>query len=232
MNVPSRSDVAVGVLAPLYVEQRTARPLAQAGWRVVRCGVGEARATAAAQALLATGARRLLVWGSAGALDADLAPGTLVIPERIVTPRGDSLALDAGWQDRLFVLLERGRHIRRGTLASVAHPVPSPAEKAALAAHSGAIAVDMEAAAVAAVAAAAGVPCAVLRAIVDSRELALPQAVRAAIGDRFLASEIALRSLLRPRDLPATVRLGRAFRIARRALTDAAHVLAAAAPTV
>lgn len=228
MSVPARAEDAVGVLVPLYLEARTARPLARAGWQVVRCGAGATRAAAAARALTAAGVKRLLVWGTAGGLDPALTPGTLVIPERVVGPAGESFPLDPGWRADVLARLGAGRGIRGGLLASTSAPVATGAEKAALAGRTGAAAVDMEAAAV--VAAAGGVPCAVLRAVVDPLELTIPKVVLDAAGDRFLAPEIALRLLLRPRDLPAVLRLARAFRPARRALRDAARALAGAAP--
>lgn len=229
MSTPAGLEAAVGVLAPLYLEQRTARPLARRGWRVVHCGVGGARAAAAVDALRARGARRVLLWGTAGALEPGLAPGMLVVPERVVGPRGETFAFDPGWRAELLTRLGPARHIRGGVLASVVRPVATPAEKSALAARTGAAVVDMEAAAVAAAAATAGLPCMVLRAVVDPLELVLPGVVLAAVGDRFLAPEIALRLLVRPRDLPAVLRLDRAFRPARRALADAARTLAAPA---
>lgn len=111
-------------------------------------------------------------------------------------------------------------------MVSTSNPVVSMQDKRALAESSGAQAVDMEAAAVAAVAAERGVPCMVMRAIADPMELALPGVVLAARGDRLLVLEIPLRLVLRPRDLPALRALAQSFGAACRSLSSAARHLA------
>lgn len=219
---------SIGVIAPLHAEYRTARPLALAGWQVVRCGVGASGAGAAARALIGAGASRLLVWGTAGALHPALAPGSLVVPEEVAGPSEAILAVDPEWRAALVRCLQPSRPVHGGRMASVARPLASQREKRDLARSSGADTVDMEAAAVLREAARSKIPCAVLRAVVDPLDLELPGVVLAAVGDRFLGAEIALRLCLRPRDLRGVVQLGRAFRSARRALLDSAARLATA----
>jgi len=209
---------------------RIARPLARAGWRVRRAGVGPRRAQAAARALLGDGAGRLLVWGTAGGLTPAMKPGTLLLPARVASSSGDVLPVDGAWHAQLGEALRDCGPPETGTLVTTADPAATPEDKRALADRTGAVAVDMEAAAVLAVAREAGVPCAVVRAVVDPVDQTLPGVVMAAVGDRFLGPEIALRLLLRPRDLGAVRRLDRAFRIARRTLDAAARALAAARP--
>jgi len=213
-----------GVIAPLAAEARTARPLRQLGWRVVHSGVGGERARAAALSLLDGGVERLLVWGTAGGLVPDMRPGTLILPREVCDGAGARYAMDETWRDAISTRVRAP--CTAPVLATVSAPVVSTRDKRALAQRSGAEAVDMEAAVVAAVAAERGVPCVVVRAIADPLELALPGVVLAARGDRLLALEIPLRLVLHPRDLPALRALARNFGAARRSLSITARDLA------
>ncbi len=218
----------IGVITPLHLERRTARALTCAGWRVVRSGVGAERARVTARTLIAEGAQKLLLWGTAGGLDPGLEPGALVLPKRVLAEDGRDYLPDAEWRLGIAEVLGERFALVDAPLVTTSHPVATPAEKRALAARYAAVAVDMEATVVLEAAMETGTPCAVLRAVADTHTLTLPSVVMAAVGDRFLGPEIALRLLLRPGDLPAVGRLARAVRPARQALRQAARRLAAA----
>jgi len=215
-----------GVIAPLSAECRTARALRRAGWRVVHSGVGLARAQAAAEALLAMGAQRLLVWGTAGGLVPDLRPGRVVLPELVRDAEGRSYVLDPGWREELKGTVAPALTVSNAAIVSVDSPVVTRAQRHALAESSGAAAVDMETAAVARIAQQHAVPCAAVRAIADPLELELPSVILAARGDRLLPLEIPLRLLLRPSEVPAIRDLSRAFSAARSSLESIAGDLA------
>ncbi|MGH8225419.1 MAG: hypothetical protein ACRER1_04620 [Gammaproteobacteria bacterium] len=210
------------------MEAQTARPFKRLGWRVVASGVGPERARIAASTLLDAGAKRLLIWGTAGSLSPDLEAGTLLVPATVMDPQGRRYAPDADWRAALLARIPVGVPVSETTLATVARPVADPPAKKALYAATGAGAVDMETGAIAALAAAQGARFAVVRAVVDTVELALPPVVLAAISDRFLAPEVALRLLGRPQDLPAVLALDRALRHARHNLSAFARAIAAA----
>ena len=150
------------------------------GRRVAWCVAGVGRAAAArATRLLVDGHRpRLLVSaGFAGGLDPALPRGAAVEP---ATVRGEPQPGDAV---RLAAAAEGS-----GTLVTVDRIVRTPAEKAALAAATGARLVDMEALAVAQVATAAGLPCRSVRVISDAAGDELPPDV-----SRLVAPQSALR---------------------------------------
>ena len=117
------------------------------------------------------GASALVSWGFAAGLDPALAPGTLVIgqqieprcrPARPAPPRPPQYG-PSGSRTRL-----RDRvPLVAGTIACPDHVVRTASEKRALGA-SGAVAADMETAAIAAAAAAAGIPWLALRVLVDT----------------------------------------------------------------
>jgi adenosylhomocysteine nucleosidase len=136
-----------------------------AGRRVAWCvgGVGRERAARAARLLVDGHRPRLLVAaGFAGGLDPALARGAVVEPAdaRGEQSGSESLALAAGGPGPTLVTVDRIVH--------------TAAEKAGLAAATGAALVDMETLAVATVARAAGSPCRAVRVISDAAGDELP----------------------------------------------------------
>jgi adenosylhomocysteine nucleosidase len=98
--------------------------------------------------------------------------------------------------------------------------VASPDEKRRLRQDTGAHLVDMESGAMAAIAGAAGVPFAVLRAICDPSDRALPPAALIALdpGGRIALARIAWSVLTRPGQIGALAALARDAAAARRSL--------------
>lgn len=214
-----------GVIAPLAIEARTARPLRHGNWRLLHSGIGPQRAQTAALSLFAAGADRFLIWGTAGGLVSELRPGTLIVPRSVRDEVGTEYNTDGAWREAIRARLPPVLPCVGTPLVSVNTPVIDAADKRALAYRTGAEAADMEAAAVMALAAKLEVPCVVVRAIADPLELTLPQCVQNARCDRLLPLEIPLRLMLRPRDLPALRALARNFGAARRSLRTAAQCL-------
>jgi nucleoside phosphorylase len=196
------------------------------GARVVASGTGEVRAAAAAEALVADGCTALLSFGTAGALCPSAYPGMLLLPEEIHAHRGVSRFVDRVWRARVLARLAPGHAIHSGALFTAGGPVATGAAKAALAISTGSIAVDMETAAVAAVAAAHGLPHLAVRAVVDGAHETLPGATLAAITDQGqIRPHRFLLALARsPGDLGPSLRLAFAFRTALGQLRDVARL--------
>jgi adenosylhomocysteine nucleosidase len=190
---------------------------------LARATGGDARRTAEACAdFLAAGAA-LVSFGIAGALAPGLAPGTLLVPRRVVSDAA-VIAVDDAWQRRLAQALGRANE---DDLFGAAAMIAMPAAKAALHRRTGAVAVDLESHIVAAAARRANKPFVVVRAVADSAAFALPPAVavgldaagRAALGP-------VLRAVLRqPGQVPALACLAWHTRAALGALARAAAVL-------
>ena len=199
------------------------------GWIAVS-GIGPHNAMRAAERLLACGVARLANWGVAGALDATLAAGDVLIVDRIRYARGDpGFATDAETSQRLAATLASALRVRRGTLWSTAQPVATLPEKQALAERTGAVAVDMEAAPVAAVALRAKLPFVAVKAICDPAGRELPAGiVRALDGadEGWSPRMVAAIAFGGPATWRATYALTRDFRRARRSLATAAALAA------
>lgn len=141
--------------------------------------------------------------GFAGAADGRLKVGEVFTP-RFVIDAADGSRVDTGQGEGILV-----------TFSSIA----TPEQKAKLAESYGAIAVDMEAAAVARAAAARGVAFTAVKAISDDDQFGFP-ALESFISSsgEFREGKFALWLLLRPWLVPAAMQLARNSRIAAAAL--------------
>ncbi|MGH8398267.1 MAG: hypothetical protein ACRETA_08495 [Gammaproteobacteria bacterium] len=147
------------------------------GWLIL-AGMGPNSARMAADRLITRGVNCLLSWGIAGGLVPALRPGTLLLPDRI-THSSDNNAFipDVVVCERLFAALSPHMRVLRGTLCTVSDAVLSTTDKQTLATRTGGVAVDMESASVAAVAAHAKLPFIAVKVICDPVERSLPPVV-------------------------------------------------------
>jgi 4-hydroxy-3-methylbut-2-en-1-yl diphosphate reductase len=169
------------VLAPLRIEARALAPGLGDGAALRRAGMGPKRARVAAAVAAHLEADAIAVAGFCGALDPALRPGDLVVATELRGPDGTVACPTAGLL--AGALRRRGLTVHEGPLASTPRLVRG-AERERLHA-TGAIAVDMESAWLAA--AAAGRPLAVVRAVVDTpaRELHNPVALAGGTARAF-----------------------------------------------
>ena len=170
------------VVAPLSVEARAVR--AGAAWaHVERVGMGPRRATRGARAV---DNGPVLIAGFCGALDPDLEPGDVVLANELRGPTGTVSCPDpailAG------VLRRGGMRVRVGPIASSQRLVVRDRRRALQ--RSGALAVDMESAWLAA--ATDGRPLITLRVVLDTHRRELHRPLRTVAG-----AAIAYRTLRR-----------------------------------
>lgn len=177
------------------------------GDMVLVCGgIGAEAARRAAEAVIALYAPGVVYSaGFAGALDPALKVGEIVQPRRVVNA-GDGSTLTLGRGEGVIV-----------SFGSVA----SPAQKASLRDSFQALAVDMEAAAVARAAEVRGAGFAAVKVISDEFDFDFPAMERFVDSNgRFLEGRFALHTALRPWLWPKVVRLARNSRRASLALCE------------
>ena len=188
---------------------------------VLQAGLGRERARGAVLAA-AAGNRPSAVWsvGFAGGLADDLHCGALVIPSMLFTCDGaPARPLDPRARALCSALRHMNLAVTNGPLITVAAPVHTPETKRALARHSGAVAVDMEAAGIADAAAAIGCPCLALKVVLDDCRTELPPALDGAVRPD---GDLSWRGLGRALAAgPALLALGRASHSARKRLEAA-----------
>jgi hopanoid-associated phosphorylase len=210
----------LGILTGLAREAEIALAISP----LVLCSASDpARAEALARDLVAQGATALLSFGIAGGLAPGLRSGDLVIGTAVRTSAG-GWACDPGLAARLMAALPGAS---RGLVWGGDVIVDTSAAKAALHRDSGADIVDLESAALAAAAVAAGLPFGVLRAVADPAAHGLPPAALVGLdAEGRPAVGPVLRALARsPGQLPALIRLGRQSGTAMAALLAAARAL-------
>ena len=185
-------------------------------------GADPARARALGIDFVESGATGLVSFGVAGGLDPDHRAGDLVLADEVVPPKGAAYPTDRDWREALMrEARAAGLDATSGRLLGSDVAVVSRPDKAELFRRHGATVVDMESHGVATVAAAAGIPFLVVRAVADPAARALPRAVLGAVGSdgRARAGRVAAKLCLSPWELPAVLALGRDMRRALNSLT-------------
>lgn len=182
-------------------------------------GIGRTAATAAAGALIEAGASSLMSFGMAGALDPALKPGGVVLPRELLLTDGRRFPADSHWRERIAAELRPSHAVSEGALLTTDAAIDTPAHKAAAFHGTGAVAVDMESAAVAALAAAHRLPFIAVRVIVDTAADRLPPAaVAASKAGRVKIARLVMGLAMSPGEIPMLMRLAQRYRVAMRAL--------------
>jgi hopanoid-associated phosphorylase len=150
--------------------------------------------------------RGVISFGVCGALSPNLKPGDLVVASAVLDGL-ERFQSDAAWAG---AMVKRLPHSVAGSIAGSDSMVTRAEAKAALHASSGAVAVDMESHVAARFAAARGLPFAVLRAVSDGADHALPRAAQRGMrADGSMDIGAVIRALAAdPRQLPALIRTG------------------------
>jgi adenosylhomocysteine nucleosidase len=165
---------------------------------------------------LARGARGVMSFGIAGGVSSELASGSLVIAETVMSGE-EFFSVDLGWRDRLAAALPWARV---ASIAGIERPAADRAAKRAFHSALGVAAVDMESHIAARLAAARKLPFVALRAIADPAERDLPPAALIALKpDGSPDLKAVLLSVMRsPSQLPGLVSLAFDVRAAFAAL--------------
>lgn len=158
-------------------------------------GIGGERAARAARQLLEAGAEALLCFGVGGALDPALRCGDIVLAREVLSRAAGELASStapaacsrieaaAEWRQGLVDRLTGLGPVHVGAILTSDELVDRAERKQQLFRQNGALAVDMESAAVARLAQQRGVPFMALRVIADTAQDSLPRALHSALGD-------------------------------------------------
>jgi len=184
------------------------------------CGVGAAGARQSTLRLVDLGVDALASWGIASGLDPQLAPGTVVIPARVIGSRAHGYTPDVHWRQRLLDRLGHAVTVCGDPLADTPTILDTPNAKAAVFERTGAAAADMESAAVAQVAAEHELPFLVVRVVLDPTAVTLPDSLGRMIDDtgRVRVPQLMIRAVLDPRGWPRWPGLVLSFLAARRAM--------------
>ena len=166
------------------------------------------------------GVDALASWGMAAGLDPQLAPGTVVIPARVIGSPAHGYTPDVHWRQRLLDRLGHAVRVCGDPLADAPAILDTGDAKAAIFERTGAAAADMESAAVAEVAVEHELPMLVIRVVLDAAAVSLPRSLGRVIDDagRVRVPQLIIQTVLDPRDWPRWPGLVRYFLAARHAM--------------
>lgn len=183
----------------------------------LRAGLLSSRWTA----LVSASDRPLVVSaGVCGGLDPTLRAGDLVLPDGVISDGGLRLPVTGSVAQRAAAA---GAAARAGVMATASRAVATPEAKAALRAATGAVAVDMESAAILEAAAARGCFSLVVRAVSDDARETLPDELMRLMGADGRIRCAGVLALARPRVLRRALEIRRST---RQALASVAGSLA------
>lgn len=213
---PSRENVTQALPAFLTGFAAEARIARLSGWPVAIGGGTTEGVAQAARRLIEAGVSGIISFGFAGGLDPSLPAGKLIVADAVID-NGRRWPTDDALNQRLG---GSTGHVCLG----LDHIAATVEEKQSLYKATGAAAVDMESGAIAA----SGVPFAVLRAICDPADRALPPAALIALdtAGRIVPGRVLWSILTAPWQIGALARLARDAREARRTLQGMAEALA------
>ena len=142
---------------------------------VMVCGMGPVAAGKAAGEMLFQKIDCLISWGTAGALTDEVHTGDLILPENIHTGSGETRRTDPVCHCNLREKLSASiAAVHTGTLAETRTVLENAEQKKALHRKTGAIAADMESAAIMQVAQDNRLPFIAVRTIVDESHVVIP----------------------------------------------------------
>lgn len=194
---------------------------------LVRSGMGPQQARLAGRSLLEEGVTALLSWGGAAALNDRLAAGGLVLPERLIAADNTMFTVDPSWHQSLHRHLSNKFLIFTEPIVESRIVVTSPLHKRDLFKRSGAIAVDMESAALAGLAKEVQAPYMVIRSIVDTARMTVPKSLLRAIDEtgQIRLLDLGHRLIRHPEEWLAVIKLARSFQSAQSTLIQVARQL-------
>jgi adenosylhomocysteine nucleosidase len=152
--------------------------------------------------------------------------GDVILPDRVLSSSGE-WATDAAWRQRIAAIIGRRFAVSEEPLFSAGGVLTEPRAKMVLARRTGAVAVDMESAAVAEAAAEAGLPWIAIRVIADESADALPRGIESLLTPEGRTRYRGLWPLLlAPSQIPLLLVLARRSAVAGRGLRRRAGVRA------
>ncbi len=218
----------VGIIMGLQIEADCLRDAAGALGPLTYVSGGSAlRARIGAELLRVRGVEGLVSFGLGIGLAPVLRPGDLVIAESVVLPSGAAIATDAAWRAALMRgLASLGLRARVARIAGSDEPLTSIGAKRSAFQTTFAAALDTESHAVAEVAAAAGLPLLVVRAVAEPAETMRPAVAFTATTPAGRTRRLAMiaRVVQRPWEIPVAWRFSSNRRLALDALRQVATV--------
>ena len=211
----------LGVVCGIEPEAIIARKIAKA--QVACAGARPQRARWLTRELVRCGAKRLMSFGIAGALEPGLPVGTMIIGAQVIAADG-LWTCDTAW---VAELMQKFPEAHCGGVWGSEFLVPTAKDKRVIYEKSRCLIVDMESHCAAQIAEEAKLPLGVVRVVCDSSDMDVPPVVMAAIAeDGKINNGRALMHILRhPSQIPDLFHVSRGTKKALHVLRQAAKLL-------
>lgn len=189
-------------------------------------GIGKEKSAQAAEKLINKGANCLLSWGTAAALSPNITPGSIAIPEKIITEKHGIIHTDERLRYALAGQLSYNVSIQNASLCETSKLLWSKEQKLSLYRRTNAEIADMESGAVALAAKKYQIPFAAIRTISDSSEMTIPGSVHANLeGGKAHILRIVMQAVVTPKDWLPMIKLSYNFSRAQKSLRRLAKIL-------
>ncbi len=194
---------------------------------LIHSGAGAENARKAAELAISKGATQLMSWGCAAALSPDLKMGDLVLADSLINSDGQEISVNATWHQKARNVLGSDVVAYKGALISSEKIVSTAQAKQEIYTKTGAIALDMESAAIAKVATHYALPFLAIRAIADPASMDLPNALQNSLNDKgeVAITQILKSLILNPKEIPHLIQVGQYFQIAKKTLSNVSKQL-------
>lgn len=185
-------------------------------------GMGEKNVARALDESVRNGAKSIVSFGTAGALDNDLNSGDLILAREILNSDKKPVQTSDKWRNHILKKWSVSPfRVFQRNIYSDSEVATDGKSKELIAQNTAADAIDMESALIADFASIHNIPCLILRVIVDEKNMSIPKPILE-ITDEFGDVSIFLlfTTIIRnPGLLPDLVRLGIAFRNAKKTMS-------------
>jgi len=190
-------------------------------------GIGHESALFAAKKLIALKVDALISWGVAGAIDASIKSGDVILASSVIN-RENHYSISEDWLSRVSEhFLPSEPNIFIGNIASSREICSSITEKQQLLEKTGALAVDMESAAISETAQTNNIDLLVIRTISDDADTAIPEAILKHTNNlgQPRIFNFMLSCILKPKQIREISLLAGGYKLGLASLSDIAQVL-------
>ena len=191
------------------------------------CAAGSpGRAKFGALKLLEEGARKLISFGIAGALDPARSPGDIVLASHVEDHAGHRFPTDTAWRQKIASSYRNIGAVTEGAIVTTDNAVATMRDKTTLFHRTKAVAVDMESAGVAEAALENGIPFLAIRVIADTSTFTLPHCALVGLDEDGSTRPVTVLAHLaaRPWEFVTLLKLAGASKIATSCLSRIASV--------
>ena len=231
----------IGIIAPLAQEAAVFKPQHRRLKEVIQLsdnmllvisGVGESNAVEAAN-ILAPRVTHLISWGTAAGLMASVGAGTLLLPRSVMSDAGEKFTTDDLTVEKILASIPENVLYNTNHICQSTSILEDKGAKEKFHKLTGAVACDMESAAIAAFAQKNNLKFNAIRFVTDDLNTTIPKEVHEALDTEgeMNYSKLFLGILKSPQSIGSLIKLGKCFSLAQRTMKPTSILISALSET-